>query len=116
MRDAYVHLCDALDHIKKKENAPDGILVYKDHNGDDVITGTSLRLCEVLFSVLSDMRRTGIFRTPRSIYYWLSCYHYLDYVENSYENGIGWYIEKPIVTSKFRKYIIRRKVLHNGPA
>ena len=54
MKDAYIHLCDALDYILRSGRKFDAISVYKDHNGDFIISSLPLKLCEVLFSILNE--------------------------------------------------------------
>ncbi len=111
MQDANLHICDAIDMIVTDEKKYDGLLIYHNGTGNLVLRSRALKLCEAIYSVPVDIGRPHIFRTSRSIYSWLSCYHSKDYVQQAFSNGTGWLIGKPLVTSRTREYILERKPL-----
>lgn len=109
IKDEYIHICDALDYMLKGDQDFNGISIYRDHSNDILIAGTSSAFCKAIISALTSLGRPCVFKSWRSIPYSLTCYNSKDYVEDNYSSGKGWFIEKPINTSRNTKYIMRHK-------
>lgn len=114
LKDAYIHICDALDSIVKSGKKHDGLSIYEDHDGDITLNCTSLKLCEAIYVSLKELGRECLFKSPRSIYRFIPYYIYKEYVREGYIKGVGWLFKARILTQNNRIYILKRKSFKVG--